>query len=159
MTRLAPTVRRAEIGDVAAVQSVGLLTWPPTYLPFTSPDYVLRGLASWWSADAVGATIARDATFVAEVDGEVVGTATVGVLGDDRTIWKLYVVPQHQGSGAGGALMRAMLDDVDAEPVLVEFIDGNDRARRFYERFGFAPHRVEHEEGEPSTVWFRRSGS
>ena len=29
------------------VQAVGLLTWPPTNLPFTSPHDMLRELAAW----------------------------------------------------------------------------------------------------------------
>ena len=149
-------VRRAVPDDVAAVQTIGLMTWPPTYLPFTPPDHVLRGLATWWSADAVLATITRDTTFVAEIGDRVVGTATLGTLGTDPVIWKLYVVPEQQGTGAGHALMQAMLDTVSPSAVFVEFIEGNDRARRFYERHGFGPDRVEHEDGEPATVWFRR---
>lgn len=152
------SVRRAVRSDVAAVQAVGLLTWPPTYLPFTSPDYALRGLAAWWSADAVLATITRDTTYVAEIDGQVVGTATLGTLGSDRVIWKLYVVPERQGTGVGHALVGAMLGEVGAEPVFVEFVDGNARAQRFYEQHGFGPDRLEHEDGEPATVWFVRRG-
>ncbi|WP_159573748.1 GNAT family N-acetyltransferase [Curtobacterium sp. 18060] len=154
------SVRRAVRSDVAAVQTVGLLTWPPTYLAFTSPDHVLCGLAAWWSADAVLATITRDTTFVAEIGDRVVGTAT---LGTEPVIWKLYVVPDQQGTGSGHALIQAMLDTVGPSAighrpsaVFVEFIEGNDWARRFYERHGFGPDRVEHEECEPATVWFRR---
>jgi len=153
-------IRPATVADVAAIQSVGLVTWPPTYLPFTSPDYVLRGLAAWWSADAVLATITRDTTFVAELDGQVIGTATLGVLGDDRVIWKLYVVPAHHGTGAGHALMQAMLDTLPPDaPVLVEFIDGNRGAQRFYERHGFVFDHVEPNAQGPDQVWLRRPPS
>lgn len=40
-------VRRATVDDVEGIQSVGLLTWPVTYLPFTSPGCVLTNLSRW----------------------------------------------------------------------------------------------------------------
>lgn len=83
------TVRRADSSDIPAVQAIGLLTWPATYLPFTSPNYVLANLNSWWTESAVRQTIEEDATFVA-CDGEqVLGTVTIGEFEGDAVIWKI----------------------------------------------------------------------
>lgn len=150
------TVRRATADDVEAIREVALLTWPPTYLPFTSPDHVMAGLARWWSRDAVAASVRDDVTFVAEHDGTVVGTATLGTWGDDHVLWKIYVVPSRQGTGTGSALMRAVLDAAPpGRDLLLDVVHGNDRARAFYERLGFTHERDEPGEHGTTTAWMR----
>ena len=42
---------------------------------------------------------------VAEVDDRVVAMASYSVLEDHLMLWKLYVLPDSQGSGAGSALL------------------------------------------------------
>lgn len=149
-------VRRAGAADVPAVQRVGLLTWPTTYLPFTPPEFVLDGLATWWSRESVRAAVDRDVTFVAERDGVVIGMVTLGSDGCDSVIWRIYVVPAAQGDGAGRRLMDAALAAASGRDVLIEYVDGNDRARRFYERCGFVAERREESGAGPATVWMRR---
>lgn len=155
---MTPIVRRAQLPDVSDIQAVGLLTWPPTYLPLTSPRYVLSGLATWWSQEAVRATVERDVTFVAEDgEGRVVGTATLGVLDEDQVIWKIYAIPAAQGAGVGTALMRAMLEAADPRrDVLIELVQGNERAWRFYERWGFRLDRHAVGSDGTTTLWLRR---
>ncbi|MFB6304129.1 MAG: GNAT family N-acetyltransferase [Haloferacaceae archaeon] len=60
----------------------------------------------------------------------------------------LYVRPDHRGCGVGGRLLDAAeraLADEGADVVALEAMAANDDARRFYERRGYAPHRVEFE--------------
>jgi GNAT superfamily N-acetyltransferase len=52
-------------------------------------------------------------------------------------IYAIYVDPDFIGTGAGAALMRAALADLEPRPVAVWVLEGNTHARTFYERFGF----------------------
>ncbi|WP_435737998.1 GNAT family N-acetyltransferase [Cellulosimicrobium sp. PMB13] len=150
-------VRRAGVDDVPAIQAVGLLTWPRTYLPFTAPDHVVASLATWWTADAVRAAVVHDLTVVSEVEGRVTGMATLGRIRGEHVIWRIYVVPEQHRTGTGAALMRAVLEAVpEHEDVLVELVEGNERARSFYERFGFVRERSVPEDDGTTTLWYRR---
>lgn len=151
------TVRGAGLGDVAAIQAVGLLTWPPTYLAFTSPEYVIQNLHRWWSEESVTRSITDESTLVAVEAGEVVGVSVVGRLDGAWVIWKIYVLPRLHGTGVASQLMAAVVAVVpQGEDVLIEFVEGNARALRFYEKSGFAVERVDGGPLGTSTVWMRR---
>ncbi len=90
---------------------------------------------------------------VARRDDAVVGFVTFGV-GSGRyrqdttrgTIHNLYVRKRARGAGIGGALLTAAEDalaSMDVETVSLEAMAGNDAARSFYSRHGYAPHRIE----------------
>jgi len=54
----------------------------------------------------------------------------------------IYALPGAWGTGAGRRLMAAVLDALPGEgfgQVTLWVLDSNARARRFYERAGFAP--------------------
>ena len=150
-------VRRATEADVAAIQAVGHVTWPTTY-GFAGDDYVARGLATWWSDDAVRRSLATTSTLVATHDGAVAGVGNLDLHRDPATIWKLYVLPRAQGLGAGSALLRALLDLAGGATVALEYVDGNDRAAAFYASHGFQEVRRHPPEqtGWPETVWMER---
>lgn len=151
-------VRPAHGGDADAVRQVGLDAWPETYA-FAGATFVAEGLERWWSPEAVRRGLATTTTLVAEVDGEVVGTGNRDVRGDVPVIWKLYVRPEHQGRGVGGALLRSLLDLHPDEPLELEHVDGNERAAALYARHGFTEVRREPVPGHPAawpvSVWLR----
>jgi GNAT superfamily N-acetyltransferase len=83
-------------------------------------------------------------TFVAVEDDRVVGFASVGPSRDERDIgelYALYVEPESWSTGAGRALIETaearLLQEYDEATLWV--LDDNPRARRFYERAGWAP--------------------
>ncbi|MEV6650924.1 GNAT family N-acetyltransferase [Streptomyces sp. NPDC051219] len=85
---------------------------------------------------------------VAERDGEVVGWACYGPYRDgaadtrDGELYALYVHPGHFSTGAGRALMEETLARAAAHghpSLLLWVLEENTRARRFYEKAGFAP--------------------
>ncbi|GAA1772650.1 hypothetical protein GCM10009795_018460 [Nocardioides hankookensis] len=147
-------VRAATPDDVAAIRAVGELTWPPTY-SFAGPDFVAHGLATWWSDEAVLRSLTTTATLVAVDDGRVVGVGNLDLEREPPTIWKLYVVPTAQGSGAGSALLQALVALAGGARVTLEYVAGNDRAAAFYTRHGFVEVRRQAAEvdGGPETVW------
>lgn len=149
------TVRRAVAADVDAVRAVGHAAWPPTYGPLYGDAYVAEGLARWWSEEAVLRSIEKNRTYVAERDGAAVGTATVGELDGVPVLWKIYVRPDDQGGGVGSALLAAVLADLPPGRLILERVEGNERAAGFYESRGFREFRRDAPErpGEPGLVW------
>ncbi|MCC2334973.1 GNAT family N-acetyltransferase [Cellulomonas sp. zg-Y908] len=85
-----------------------------------------------------------DAT-VAEVGGVMVGVAVAGAAAErngqpparDRELSNLYVLAAHHGTGVGRTLLDAVLPP--GTPARLWAARDNPRARRFYERNGFAP--------------------
>ncbi|QCJ46381.1 GNAT family N-acetyltransferase [Haloprofundus sp. MHR1] len=89
------------------------------------------------------------AVHVAESDGgELVGyafvlPASLSMIWDAAVLNEIYVAPDHRGTGVADELLEAALDAARAQELpldrIVLDVDGeNERARAFYERFGFA---------------------
>jgi ribosomal protein S18 acetylase RimI-like enzyme len=103
--------------------------------------------------ESVGHHVLADGVLVARADGDLVGFVMYGPeTGDyeetvDRgVVHNLYVVPGARGAGLGSALLEraeAALAEAGADVVSLEAMAGNEAARRFYERHGYRPHRVE----------------
>jgi GNAT superfamily N-acetyltransferase len=89
--------------------------------------------------------------FAVEQDGALVGCALLRIpegrkLRHNGWINAMYVTSEAQGSGAAAALIGAI--EADARTAGVSILKlyvraGNDRARRFYERAGFAAYGCE----------------
>ncbi len=83
-------------------------------------------------------------TFVAEHDGVVMGFASLGPSRDERGVGELYAIyvePEEWSTGAGRALLERAETELRnryAEATLW-VLEDNPRARRFYERAGWAP--------------------
>jgi RimJ/RimL family protein N-acetyltransferase len=82
-------------------------------------------------------------SFVAEVAGEIAGFVAVGPSRDpdaDGELYTIYVDPSHWGTGVGRELIRAgeqRLRELGYRRVVLWMLDGNARARRFYESAGW----------------------
>jgi GNAT superfamily N-acetyltransferase len=85
----------------------------------------------------------REAVFVAEDDGHVVGFASCGERRDvpaEGELYAIYALPESWGSGAGPLLMTAVLTALRESGVssaILWVLEDNPRARRFYEREGW----------------------
>ena len=96
-----------------------------------------------YDADEWRRRIAASAWFLARDDGRIVGVAC-GI--DDpgetgaRHLVGMWVEPAHRGGPAAPALLAAVLGwarDDGADALALWVVDGNERARRCYERAGF----------------------
>lgn len=84
-----------------------------------------------------------DGLLVAKVDGRVVGFAGYGAyrdatLKDTGEVFSIYVLQEAQGKKIGYALMKAACERLqDYSQVALWVLKGNEKAIRFYERFGY----------------------
>jgi GNAT superfamily N-acetyltransferase len=82
--------------------------------------------------------------WLARVDGVPVGIVACYLTSDDgdvRHLVAMWIDPAHRGSGAAAALVEAVCRwaaDDGGRVVSLWVADGDDRARRFYERLGFS---------------------
>jgi ribosomal protein S18 acetylase RimI-like enzyme len=145
-------VRTAAPGDAAAVADLWL---------DLAADQRRHGshLLTDTNREAVAEALARSAVdgrlHVAVSDGEIVGFARYrverGPLDTDVSrgvVSDLYVTPDWRREGVGSALLTTVevaLRDQGIEVVALEALARNADARRFYERRGYRPHRIEFE--------------
>jgi ribosomal protein S18 acetylase RimI-like enzyme len=94
----------------------------------------------FWSAALTDERYRANRVAVAERDGELVGVAMSGPPLDTDVSWTrqlyvLYVQAADHGSGAGTALLEAVVDP--HESVALWVADPNPRAQAFYRKHGF----------------------
>jgi putative acetyltransferase len=107
----------------------------PPQNPGSVPPEVGLFEALWEAGDAI-----PEFSFTALTDGEVVGhvTASQATVAADSVVavGPIGVLPDHQGTGIGSALMDALLAAADAADVPLIVLLG---APQYYSRFGFRP--------------------
>lgn len=133
-------VREQQTGDYAAILHVYAEAFRrPQFRPPQSPGSVPPevGLfeALWQAGDAV-----PELSFTALSDGGVVGhvTASRASVAAEPVVavGPVGVLPDHQGTGIGSALLEALLAAADAAGVPLVALLG---APEYYGRFGFRP--------------------
>ncbi len=162
---MAARVRPAEVEDAAAIGRCHVRAWKAGYRGQMPDDYLegldeaLRG-ESWRGALEAGreaggepgtAELGQNRTRVLVVEddgGEVRGVASVGAArdaGEDPEatgeLWMINLEPSAWGSGLATALLEeatAELRRLGHREAYLWVLDANRRARRFYEREGWA---------------------
>jgi [ribosomal protein S18]-alanine N-acetyltransferase len=96
-----------------------------------------------WSENSFREALAHPAIYfaVARTDaGQVMGYVVAWFVADEGQIANLAVMPSRWGSGTGGKLLDAALDeglDRGVTEVYLEVRDSNERAKRLYASHGF----------------------
>ncbi len=139
------TIRKATANDAEGVAQVHVDTWKDAYRGIVPDDYLnaLNVEARLKAYERFG--ILTDSTrplFVSVEEGAVVGFTGVGPSNEDPDVgevYSIYVVSARWGSTVGHELMtraeRWLSERFSVATLWV--LDGNVRARRFYERRGW----------------------
>jgi GNAT superfamily N-acetyltransferase len=88
-----------------------------------------------WFAFALVSPACR--VFVAESDGEILGTAVATINGPVGWIGTIWVAPVHRRHGLGRALTQATIDAAEAAGCRTLVLVATERGRPMYERLGF----------------------
>jgi ribosomal protein S18 acetylase RimI-like enzyme len=139
------TVRPARVEDVAQMARVNVRSWQETYRGLMSdavlddPGFV-AARERFWTAALTDERYRENRAAVAERDGELIGIAMSGPPLDAAPAWtrQLYVLYVHaadHGTGAGRALLEAVIDPAESAALWVA--DPNPRAQAFYRKHGF----------------------
>lgn len=105
-----------------------------------------------WRSRVAPSPVRRSVVAIAD-DGTWVGQMVVLLEPPPPTLVSVYVDARHRGDGTAERLLDAVtvqLREVGATSLRLQVGEGNERARRFYERMGFvATGDVEHYPGHP----------
>jgi GNAT superfamily N-acetyltransferase len=133
-------VRAADVDDAEAIARIHVRSWQVGYRGLM-PDKVLDGLDPVDWGERRRAHLARrrpdQGVFVAVDERDVIVGFTMASEGEVHAI---YVDPDAWGTGAGRALLDAAVSYLTGAgrlPVRLWVLDSKERARRFYERYGF----------------------
>jgi GNAT superfamily N-acetyltransferase len=141
------SVRHATSDDADAIGRVQVETWRTAYaglLPQETIDaFDVGARQDMWREGLSRTPGPGSATFVAVVEDEIVGFATVGAShSEDGTgeLYAIYVDPSSWGTGAGRALIEraeVSLRESGFPTALLWVLEGNERAERFYRAAGW----------------------
>src|SRR5258708_613054 len=135
------SVRRAALGDEAILRELRLeaMCEAPDAFGSTYEREVARTTAEWgrWMSPGVTFILSEPAGARGMVAGvrDETDPAVVHLMA-------MWVHPQIRGSGGADELVAAVVawaESVGAKLVRLKVIQGNGRARHFYERMGFCP--------------------
>ena len=145
------TIREVTVADTEALRRMQADSWRATYPNDehgVSQAWVEGHVTAWLTPDALEKSRSiveeaindRDGFYrLAEHDGEVVGFVRATTRDDGaKELKAIYIRPDMFGRGLGGQLMsRAMAWIGDESDAVLEVVSYNQRAIRFYEKFGF----------------------
>lgn len=144
-------VRPALEADAARVSQVILAA----LLTSNAQDYparVIERVKASFTADSVRQLMQRRQMFVALVDGELLGTASL----DGRAVRSVFVDPAYHGHGLGRQLMAAVEQAALDSGLTSLVVPSSVTAEGFYARLGFVRVR-EHYEDEELTLIMERA--
>ena len=143
-------LRQANTSDARGIAKVRVITWQHTYLGLI-PDSYLQSLdveqsTVNWSKRLEG-SVHNTQTFVAEIDGVIVGYIGVGPSRDSDAfergeLYTIYVEPSRQGLGVGSELIREgihFLKSKSFQKATLWVFDRNVKAIKYYEYHGWKP--------------------
>ena len=152
---MTPAVTTAITADLAELADVAAKTFPLACPESVSPENVAAFIDENLTQAHFACYLAdpRRLVLVARHDGRMIGYAMLirGVPDDDDVqravtvrpaveISKMYVLPDNHGAGGAAALMDEALQrapELDAKSVWLGVNQGNQRAQRFYAKYGF----------------------
>lgn len=142
-------MRPATPADADAIGRVQVETWRVAYQGLLPDDVIARfdveARQRLWRDGLARVPRPGSATFVAELDGDVVGFASVGRSRDDEAetegeLYAIYLHPSRWDQGIGRALLERAEESMRAygfERAILWVMEGNERGERFYRAAGW----------------------
>lgn len=137
-------VREATVGDALAIETIRVRGWRAAYRHVFPPEELdaLPVDETRWRR-RIAEPPRGWSIVVAEEGGAVVGFAATGPSRDEPGLGELYAIyvdPGRWSAGAGRALIARAEEGLAADyrEAALWVLEANDRARRFYERAGWA---------------------
>lgn len=139
-------IRDAGPEDAEALAHVRTLSWRSAYAGLLSPEAIAVATGPDW-ADRQREFLAEDPKRHALLAEDGAGAVGMAVYGPDREatgdaeLYVIYVLPGYWSRGVGRPLMDRVIEGVRADGYArlgLWVLAANERARRFYERYGFA---------------------
>ncbi|HCT94384.1 MAG: GNAT family N-acetyltransferase [Bacteroidetes bacterium GWE2_39_28] len=142
-------IRNASEADFPIIQEIAQKTWPNTFSAILSPGQISYMLDMMYSTDSLKNQTIKNGhrfllAFLQESSGSdvCIGYASyeLNYSGENRTkIHKIYILPNHQGEGAGLALINKIEEIAIScnEHNLFLNVNKNNPAITFYKRLGF----------------------
>jgi ribosomal protein S18 acetylase RimI-like enzyme len=140
-------VRPATAEDADAIGRVQVETWRAAYRGLMPDDAVaafdVEERRRMWREGLAREPRPGSATFVAELEGEVVGFASVGAARDEEDAGELYAIYLHPtcwDRGIGRALLERAEESMRSSGftrAILWVMEGNERGERFYRAAGW----------------------
>lgn len=143
-------IEQASPGDAEVILKLKQAAWLQAYpnqdagvteddirKKLTNED-IVAAIPGWQEAIAKESVDSDRMTFVAKLNGIVIGYTQPCIEEGKRKLGAMYVDPGTQGLGAGGKLIKKALEwHGPAEDVFASVVSYNENAIKFYEHFGF----------------------
>lgn len=133
-------VRIMEQDDIQQVQKVAKLSWSATYEGIIPADVQERFLTGAYSDEMMLRRMEHSLMLVAEKNEQIFGFANFSFVTDSGVseLAAIYLHPDHQGSGAGTALLQAGISRLkSAEKIHITVERENVKGKSFYDAKGF----------------------
>lgn len=148
---MAIKITKADESYAAVIASIGKRSFREAFeCYFNKKEDLLKYLEYTYNSEKIEKSILKENNvyFIALADGIPVGFAKVKKFslhpeiesGAQMELQKLYVLAEHHGSGAGPALMKAVLqlaNELQPDYLWLDTLIINTKAIHFYERRGF----------------------
>ena len=145
--RSVPVIRRAQAKDAEEISRIIVRALRITNAA-DYPPHVIDAVALSFTPKQVSAQLANRQAFVAVVDSQVVGTASL----HGQVVRSVYVDPAHQRCGIGGKLMDAVEQLARDQSIGALGVPSSISAQEFYRRRGFVFVREEFHRDERTIV-------
>lgn len=144
-------VRRARLEDAAALAAIHVNSWRVAYRGMVDQSVLdelsIAARTELWKGWLTAPTTPAHRHHTLEVDGVIAGFAVTrpsvekDAAEDAFDLAAIYLAPEYFGRGLGAPLLAVALGELAAQgarTVTLWVLEANARARRFYERWGFA---------------------
>ena len=142
------TIRKATVDDASGIASVHVRSWQVAYRGHMPDDFLdgldVEKLANMWRQ--LTQDPGKIIFIVEDAEGNIVGFSALGPSRDSDAnpstaeVSAIYVHPEKWEKGIGRALLSASLGEVrkrEFDLLTLWVLEANQRARSFYETFGF----------------------